>query len=733
MNQKLSVFTYSIIAFSLQIILLKVFEYLLLFTNVTEILPLGVLGISIGTITAAAAKEKYPVDALESRALAVLAATLILLVPATLLVAHYFLVGLSILCFATLGFLVALNLIGRTFSGGYVFEILGSFSGVILVWLLLPRIGAEFLFLGCVFIVALVAGKKRAWAAFALASGLLASASFSPMLGKPLNLVYQIQKSTNESVPDGAREILRDTNGAQLLATRWSLLDRVDALGLFGRVTLFFNDRAWSSFEASDPTTFPYDPNAKSGLIMGIGAGRDIRDLKAAGVSRIVGAEISPEVVGLMRGPLYLPTGKIYDSAEVHNVDGRAFLRGSDEKFDIILSRYPDLMKGGKASHTFAENYLWTEESFREFFRHLSPDGQFIFSRSVRDGQPAQAQRFKRFLATLAAGMEKAGVDTKIHGQVFLNVPNEGYYKFLFVVKKTPFTAEEVRRLNVFHGGDIPVVVPFAEPPAPPSQLSAEAKQVFLRVQELFGGRTENWHQDPELSDPATDDRPFLEYVPEHALFSSFLMNAMLGAIFLFVILIAIMGNRLSHALRAPAPAQLHCFFSGVYFCLIETYLIRRLNFAFGNPVQNMALVLLTMLLGAAAPAALVAYSDKRQRLKWLIALSPLAAVLFFVLDPLVTARSGGLGSYAALTLLILPIGIFSSFIFPNVCRRFPEGTGLLYGLNLLGFFAGSALSLAIGLELGNQGVFLTALSITFVQACLFLGGRWERQTFSAA
>lgn len=731
MSQKLSVFAYSAIAFSLQIILIKVFEYLLLFTNVTEILPLGVLGISIGTIAAAYAKKKYSPRKLETSALAILAVALALIIPATIAVEHYMLVALSILSFTTLGFLVALSLIGRNFTGAYVFEILGCIVGMALVWALLPVLGAEILFLGCILLIALVALGKRAWAACVISAALLASISIAAAFGTQVNLIHLIRKPTNTLVPDGARYTLRSATDAHFSATRWSMLDRVDAITFDGRISLFFNDREWTSLNLLDPPVYPYQPGARSALIIGVGAGRDIRELKAAAVERVVGAEISPEVVKLMRGPLHQASGGIYDRAEVHTVDGRAFLRGSRENFDIITSHYPDLMKGGKASHTFAENYLWTQEGFEDLFRHLSPRGQFFFARSIREGQPAAAQRFRRFLATLSEGMKKARIPAEGHGLVFLKVPSQGYYKFYFVMKRAPFTREEILHLNSFHRNDIPVVEPLSAAPPPPPSLPEEAKQAYSDVQELFGGRTAHWSLDTNLSNPATDDRPFLEYVPEYALFSSFLMNCMLGLIFVIAVIFVVLGAKTGHAVHAPAIAQIHCFFSGMYFCLIETYLIRRLNFAFGNPVQNMALVLLTMLVGAAVPAAMAARPGHQRHLKWLIALSPLAALMFFAFEPAVTALNGEYFPFAELVLLALPIGIFSSFLFPNLCRVYPEGTGLLYGLNLLGFFFGSALALAIGLELGNRILFFTALAITSLQAVRFLWGRWEREVFS--
>ena len=92
--------------------------------------------------------------------------------------------------------------------------------------------------------------------------------------------------------------------------------------------------------------------------------------------------------------------------------DGRAFLRNSDKKYDLVIFALPDsLTLVSQQSNIRLESFLFTEEAFRSVRDHLTDDGVFVLYNYYRDDwlvaklvddargrvrQPAAGQRLRR-------------------------------------------------------------------------------------------------------------------------------------------------------------------------------------------------------------------------------------------------------------------------------------------------------------------------------------------------
>ncbi|HEU4406499.1 MAG TPA: fused MFS/spermidine synthase [Polyangiaceae bacterium] len=98
-------------------------------------------------------------------------------------------------------------------------------------------------------------------------------------------------------------------------------------------------------------------------LLLGLGAGTAARGLlEGFPGARVVGVELDPAVLAIARLDFGLPP-----EVEAHVGDARAFLRGSRESFDVIISdvfRFP-----------YVPFHLATEEFFAELKGHLVPGG----------------------------------------------------------------------------------------------------------------------------------------------------------------------------------------------------------------------------------------------------------------------------------------------------------------------------------------------------------------------
>ena len=113
----------------------------------------------------------------------------------------------------------------------------------------------------------------------------------------------------------------------------------------------------------------------KSLLLVGGGVkGSLTQALQHPSLGRIDYVELDPTVIDLARKYFSKDWNPIEADprVRVHNIDGRLFLKSTDEKFDIIAHDLPD-------PQTAQLNRFYTAEFFREAAERLNPDGVFSF------------------------------------------------------------------------------------------------------------------------------------------------------------------------------------------------------------------------------------------------------------------------------------------------------------------------------------------------------------------
>ena len=120
-------------------------------------------------------------------------------------------------------------------------------------------------------------------------------------------------------------------------------------------------------------------------LIVGAGSGSDVAIALSKGAKHIDAVDIDPRImeIGVERNP-----DRAYQDPRVtrHVNDGRAFLTGTDKKYDLILFALPDsltLVSG--ASQIRLESFLFTDQALEEARDHLKPDGAFAMYNYYRE------------------------------------------------------------------------------------------------------------------------------------------------------------------------------------------------------------------------------------------------------------------------------------------------------------------------------------------------------------
>jgi SAM-dependent methyltransferase len=145
----------------------------------------------------------------------------------------------------------------------------------------------------------------------------------------------------------------------------------------------------WKLEQGEQQYATPYlrikDNSLDDVLIVGAGSGSDVAIALSKGATHIDAVDIDPRImqIGVDRNPDHA-----YQDPRVtrHVNDGRAFLTGTDQKYDLILFALPDsltLVSG--ASQIRLESFLFTDRALEEARDHLKPDGAFAMYNYYRE------------------------------------------------------------------------------------------------------------------------------------------------------------------------------------------------------------------------------------------------------------------------------------------------------------------------------------------------------------
>ena len=120
-------------------------------------------------------------------------------------------------------------------------------------------------------------------------------------------------------------------------------------------------------------------------LIVGAGSGTDVAMALANGAGHVDAVEIDKAIQQL--GIDFHPNHPYQDPRVTrYENDGRAFLRGTDKKYDLVIFALPDsLTLVSTTANIRLESFLFTQQAFESVRDHLSADGVFVLYNYYRE------------------------------------------------------------------------------------------------------------------------------------------------------------------------------------------------------------------------------------------------------------------------------------------------------------------------------------------------------------
>ncbi len=398
---------------------------------------------------------------------------------------------------------------------------------------------------------------------------------------------------------------------------------------------------------------FPGRRFAKA-LIIGAGSGTDVSVALAHGVGAIDAVEIDPgiQAIGRSQHPDH-PYADPRVSAII--TDGRAFLRNSTERYDLILFAVTDsLTLVSSTSNLRLESFLFTEESFASARDHLAPDGVFVMYNYYR--QPWLVQRYANMVA-----------DSFGSSPITRTYPTGDFGAAVIA--------------------DGPLVRALSGWPPPGDTIEAV---------DLSGAPR-----------PATDDWPF-PYLRDPGIAPHYL----LGLAIMIALAALGVGGALRYdglPLRGFGARYAHFFLLGVAFLLLETRSIVTFSLLFGTTWYVNALVFFAIL--ASVLAAVAVNSRLRSRDPRLLYAGLAGSLLLaYLLPPSALLIDPPIVRYAIGSAIAFAPVFFANLVF-TFSFKDSEAADLAFGANLVGAMVGGVLEWS-ALVTGYQALLMVVAGV---------------------
>jgi SAM-dependent methyltransferase len=385
-------------------------------------------------------------------------------------------------------------------------------------------------------------------------------------------------------------------------------------------------------------------------LIIGAGSGSDVALALYKGASHVDAVEIDPRLAQIGRD--FHPEGVYQDPrVSVHVNDGRAFMRGSTEDYDLIVFALTDsLTLVSSTGSVRLESFIYTEEALAEARDHLSPDGTFVMYNLYRE-------------PWLVAKLE--GMITDVFGhRPLLKLPE--------------------RSNAVLAAGPAIVALPNGQPPA-------DAVDTLPDV------------GSPEPK-PATDNWPFL-YLRTPGI-ATYYIGA-LAFLLIFAVGAVMAGARVtSTPVRRFSP---HFFVLGVAFLLLETKSLVSFSLLFGTTWIVNALAFFAILAGVLLAILVNARFRPKDPRPLYAALFGAIALAYLVPADALLIDPPELRYTLAAVIAFAPV-FFANLVFTYSFRD-TASADMAFASNLLGAMVGGALEY-VALLVGFQPLLLIVAAL---------------------
>jgi hypothetical protein len=433
-------------------------------------------------------------------------------------------------------------------------------------------------------------------------------------------------------------------------------------------------------------------PGAKT-LVIGPGGGWDVARALASGSKDVTAVEINDIIATTVMRERYPNLSRglyLRPDVHVHVEDGRAFVRRSTGKFQVIQATLVDTWASTAAgAFALSENNLYTTDAFHDYLSHLTADGVVTFTRWGFE-PPRESLR----LVSLAMDALAQLGETEAWRHVIVgrggSVKGWGALDTVLIGRKPLGQAEIDRARALFTAAGMEAVY------LPGFAVRNQFHDLLLSPNPAEYQRNYTF----DIT-PVSDNRPFFFYTVQPRDLWQFIRTASresadykavnkavpllfgLMAVSLVATALILMLPPLVLGTRLPRHAGvlrflLYFLFIGTGYILIEVGLIQKFVLFLGHPTYALTVVIFSLLtssgLGSFASRKLLG-RDEGRLIKALGCVALLASLLAVLVSGLLSALVWlPLPLKIAITVALLaPLGFVMGMPFPTGLRRLEE------------------------------------------------------------
>ncbi len=467
--------------------------------------------------------------------------------------------------------------------------------------------------------------------------------------------------------------------------------------------------------------------------IVGVGGGFDVLNALYFDAAQITAVEVNAATIGILtaRYEDYFRNWVQDPRLELLVGEGRNYLATTHEKYDVLQLSGVDSFSGTPgAAHVFAESYLYTAEAFDVYLSRLTDQG--ILNMFRLEYEPPR--EMLRALVTAVAALRRAGVERP--ADHVLTVSARPYMNLTaLLVKKTPFSAEEIERLSAWAGDNTYLAVS-AKPGMNPD---TNAYQYFLNLNDPRREKAFVAVYPFDIS-PAVDDRPFffkysvwghlfaddplLQAITPVMEYTALILTTVVG-----LVAVACIYLPLRYLTRqgpaTPATRRYGIFFAGagLGYMAIEMALLQKFGLFLGHPNYALSVVLAALLftsgLGSLLSTRIVGVLGELRFVSYVLA-GVILAEYFLVLPRLADLITLPFAVRVLIAcLLVAPVGFCLGTFVPTALERLkPEAPSYVpwaWGLNGIFSVLSPVLSVALSMTWGINALLLSAVLVYLV------------------
>jgi len=353
-------------------------------------------------------------------------------------------------------------------------------------------------------------------------------------------------------------------------------------------------------------------------LILGAGGGTDVLNAFYHQTTSVDAIELDPNIIQLVQEQFRDFSFDLYSHPDVRiiNQEARGYIETTNSSYDSIQISLLDSFSASSAGvYALHENYLYTIEALKRYYTRLTPQGILSITRWVKFPPRDNLKLF----ATAVEALEELGVSDA--SQHLISV--RSWATCTLLVSKTPFTREEIARVqtfchnrafdtNYFPGITSKDVNLYNQIPS--AEYSHAAQEL------LFGDRAHFYTSYPYFVKPARDESPYFfhffkwktlptllktmgkEWIPfiewGYLVLLATLLQA--GAICIILIIVPLLAlPRKSTRFYYKAYTCLYFICLGLGYLFLEMVFIQKFTLFLANPVYAVSVIISSFLISS--------------------------------------------------------------------------------------------------------------------------------------